>query len=101
MIVPHPWALPADKDRAVTPVEHFIDDYHCGHTLETHPVEGVPGGRMGHYHTFAPDSVVQLVDWMCEKQLCNWELVAREDIDTKVGNGFTLAYKVRHAAVRR
>jgi SAM-dependent methyltransferase len=100
MIVPHPWALPADKDRALTPVEHFIDDYHRSHSLETHPIEGVPGGKMGHYHTFAPDSVVQLVDWMCQKKLCNWELVAREDIDTKVGNGFTLAYKVRHAAMR-
>jgi hypothetical protein len=28
--------------------------------------------------------------------LCDGELVAREDVDTKVGNGFTLAFRVHH-----
>lgn len=97
MIVPLPWALPADKDRGVTPFEHFLDDYRLRTTLETHSVEGVPGGKMGHYHTFVAESLLQVVDWMCRHKLCDWELVAREDIDTKVGNGFTLAFKVRHA----
>ncbi len=101
MIVPLPWALPADQDRELTPFEHFINDYHQDHTLETHPVEGVPGGKMGHYHTFAPDSVIQVVNWMCQCKLCDWELVAREDVDSKVGNGFTLAFKVRHKQARK
>jgi hypothetical protein len=30
--------------------------------------------------------------------LCEWELVAREDVDSKVGNGFTLVFRVRHRA---
>ena len=51
---------------------------------------------MGHYHTFTPDSVLQVVEWMCRNKLCDWKLVAREDIDTKVGNGFTLVFMVRH-----
>ena len=51
---------------------------------------------MGHYHTFLPDTLLKVVNWMCAQSLCDWELVAREDIDTKVGNGFTLAFKVRH-----
>ena len=51
---------------------------------------------MGHYHTFTADSLLQVVKWMGQYQLCDWELVAREDVDTKVGNGFTLAFKVRH-----
>ena len=38
----------------------------------------------------------QVVEWMCRNKLCDWTLVAREDIDTKVGNGFTLAFMVRH-----
>jgi SAM-dependent methyltransferase len=96
MIVPHKWACAADEVRELTQFEHFIEDYYRKVTLESHPLEGVPGGRMGHYHTFAPDSVVQVVDWMREKKLCDWNLVAREDIDSKVGNGFTLAFMVRH-----
>lgn len=96
MIVPLPWALPADKDRKLTSFEHFLSDYRQSLTIETHPVEGVPGGKMGHYHTFTADSLLQVVKWMGQYQLCDWELVAREDVDTKVGNGFTLAFKVRH-----
>lgn len=96
MIVPLPWALPSDKDRELTAFDHFIEDYERCHTLESHPVEGVPGGKMGHYHTFLPDTLLKVVNWMRENKLCDWELVAREDIDTKVGNGFTLAFKVRH-----
>ncbi|MEY4705461.1 MAG: hypothetical protein RL042_1666 [Nitrospirota bacterium] len=96
MIVPLPWALPADKDRELTPFEHFLGDYRQRLTIETHPVKGVPGGKMGHYHTFTADSLLQVVTWMGQCKLCDWELVAREDVDTKVGNGFTLAFKVRH-----
>jgi hypothetical protein len=51
---------------------------------------------MGHYHTFTPDSLTDVVDWMRAQGLCRWELVAREDIDSKVGNGFTLVFRVRH-----
>jgi 2-polyprenyl-3-methyl-5-hydroxy-6-metoxy-1,4-benzoquinol methylase len=96
MIVPLPWALPADRDRELTTLEHFINDYHQRLTLETHPVEGIPGGKMGHYHTFVPSSLLQIVYWMRQSKLCEWELAAREDVDSKVGNGFTLAFKVRH-----
>ena len=96
MIVPLPWALPADRGRELTTFEHFINDYHQRLTLETHPVEGIPGGKMGHYHTFVPVSLLQVVDWMRQSKLCDWELVAREDVDSKVGNGFTLAFRVRH-----
>ncbi|MCS6297700.1 MAG: methyltransferase domain-containing protein [Nitrospira sp.] len=96
MIVPHKWAFALDASRELTSFEHFIDDYGQKASLESHPLEGVPGGKMGHYHTFTPDSVLQVVEWMCRNKLCDWTLVAREDIDTKVGNGFTLAFMVRH-----
>lgn len=65
---------------------------------DTHPLDGVPGGRMGHYHTFTPDSLLEVAEWMRHHQLCDWTLVAREDIDSKVGNGFTLAFQVKHAS---
>lgn len=96
MIVPHKWAFALDATRELTSFDHFIDDYLQQVSLDTHPLDGVPGGKMGHYHTFTPDSVLQVVEWMCRKKLCDWKLVAREDIDTKVGNGFTLVFMVHH-----
>ncbi len=98
MIVPLKGALPQDADRELTPLAHFIECYRRGWTLDTHPIDGVPGGRMGHYHTFSPDSMTDVVDWMRENGLCRWELVAREDVDSKVGNGFTLVFQVRHSS---
>ena len=96
LIVPLKGALRADEPRALTSHAHFVECYREGFTLDTHPTEGVPGGRMGHYHTFTPDSLEDVVDWMRSERLCDWELVAREDVDSKVGNGFTLAFRVRH-----
>lgn len=98
MIVPLQGALPQDGDRELTSLEHFVEDYRHGWTLDTHPTHDVPGGRMGHYHTFTPDSLTDVVDWMRACGLSDWQLVAREDVDSKVGNGFTLVFRVRHRA---
>jgi len=97
MIVPLKGALSADEGRDLTPLAHFIECYRRGWTIDTHPTDDVPGGRMGHYHTFTPDQLTDVVDWMRGRGLCRWELVAREDVDSKVGNGFTLVFRVRHA----
>jgi len=99
MIVPLKGALPADESRELTPFSHFVEDYQQKMTLQTHPTDGVPGERAGHYHTFTPDSLLEVVHFMRQKGLCAWALVAREDVDTKVGNGFTLVFKVRHRPV--
>ena len=96
MIVPLKGALPADEARELTPLAHFTECYRQGWTLDSHPTDDVPGGRMGHYHTFTPDSLTDVVDWMRSQRLCAWELVAREDVDSKVGNGFTLVFRVSH-----
>lgn len=96
MIVPLKGALRADLARELTPLAHFIECYRKGWDLDTHPTDDVPGGRMGHYHTFTPDSLTDVVDWMRAEGLCGWELVAREDVDSKVGNGFTIVFRVRH-----
>jgi glycosyltransferase involved in cell wall biosynthesis/SAM-dependent methyltransferase len=96
MVVPLKGALPADESRELTPLSHFVEDYNQKITLDTHPIDGVPGGRAGHYHTFTPDSLLEVVHFVRQKNHCAWELLAREDIDTKVGNGFTLVFKVKH-----
>jgi len=100
MIVPLKGALPADDPRELTPFAHFVEDCYVRRTLETHSIEGVPGGRGGHYHTFTPESLLQVVEWMRVNRFCEWELVAREDVDRKVGNGFVLAFRVRHTELR-
>jgi SAM-dependent methyltransferase len=96
MIVPIKGVLPEDEPRELTSLEELVACYRCGYTVETHPVDGVPGGRMGHYHTFTPDSLTDLVDWMRAERLVDWRLIAREDVDSKVGNGFTLVFRVHH-----
>ena len=96
MIVPLKGALPQDAGRELTPLDHFVECYRQNWDLDTHPTEGVPGGRMGHYHTFTPDSLTDVVDWMRVNGLCDWQLVAREDVDSKVGNGFTLVFRIQH-----
>jgi glycosyltransferase involved in cell wall biosynthesis len=94
MIVPLRNAHPEDRCRNITPLQHFLDDFHQQFTLDTHPTDGVPGGRMGHYHVFEPASIISIVEWMKAQKLCSWNLVAREDTDSKVGNGFTLVFQV-------
>ena len=33
----------------------------------------------------------------CGRTACSeWELVIREDVDSKVGNGFTLVFRIQH-----
>ncbi|MDE2180249.1 MAG: methyltransferase domain-containing protein [candidate division NC10 bacterium] len=100
MIVPHKGALPADDPRELTSLAHFIEDCHLRQTLDTHPIAGIPGGRAGHYHTFTPDLLLEIVEWMRVNRFCEWEPVAREDVDRKVGNGFALAFRVRHTRPR-
>ncbi len=94
MIVPLRDAHPADRQRPLTTLEHLIDDYHKRYNLDTHPTDGVPGGRMGHYHVLTPEILLDAVVWMNDHGLTDWEFVAREDVDSKVGNGFTLAFRV-------
>jgi SAM-dependent methyltransferase len=94
MVVPLPNALPADVGRPITSLKHIVGDYERSVTIDTHPTEGVPGGRMGHYHVFTPPALLAVVLWMTDQGLTDWDLVAREDVDTKVGNGFTLAFRI-------
>jgi methyltransferase family protein len=96
MILPLRTALPDDVPRELTAIEHFISDYQHRATLDSHPTDGVPGGRMGHYHTFTPRSLMKIVKYMRVKGLCRWTLISREDVDTKLGNGFTLVFRVNH-----
>lgn len=85
MIVPH-------KDRTFeaslprTPLEHMIRDYeeHCGEP------EGDP---MGHNHVWVTEDIVELVLWMKQRFSLPWEILEVQDVDDKVGNGFTIVIR--------
>ncbi len=88
-----PNALEADRSRALSTFEEVWAAYEAKVTVDTwdYTAKPVPGGRRGHYFVYTPELVKQMVeavdgDW--------WELVAEEAVDSKVGNSFTLAFKL-------
>ena len=88
-------ALPGDESRPLTSIEHYLQDYEQAHDRQTHPLDGVTGGAGGHYHVAEPERLIRLVEIAGERGLLDWELVDTEQVDTKVGNGFTLVFKKR------
>jgi hypothetical protein len=53
-----------------------------------------PVKRRGHYFVYTPESLTALIANACEYLGISLELIAHEDPDTKVGNGFTLVYRL-------
>lgn len=98
MIVPQRDALKSDEVRPLTTEDDWIWAS-GGVTVDTwnelRPDD--PVHRRGHYHVYTPESLAGLMEYFWHKvdDRQPWlELVAREDRDTKVGNGFTLVYRV-------
>jgi hypothetical protein len=46
--------------------------------------------RRGHYFVYTPESLRDLMQWSTGSGKYGLELIASEDPDMKVGNGFTL-----------
>jgi SAM-dependent methyltransferase len=95
MIVPVPGALPGDAGRPLATEDDWLWAS-GGITPDSWDYEAkpVPGGRRGHYWVYTPDTLNALIT----KFMPGWGLAYREDIDQKVGNGFTLVYVVsKHA----
>jgi SAM-dependent methyltransferase len=98
MIVPQRDALETDKGRPLTSLEQWLD-IHARANLtvdnwnDLFPASQVP--HRGHYHVYTPDTLVALIETVAARYRLNWELVDRENPDSKVGNGFTLVYRIR------
>ena len=90
MIVPHRDAAPSDVGRPLTDWEHLLDDYRANRTPETEPEAGK--FLHCHYHVFAPETMKRFMHSIFGERLL---LVASQEIDDKVGNGFTLVYRKR------
>jgi GT2 family glycosyltransferase/SAM-dependent methyltransferase len=88
MIVPHRDAAPSDVGRPLTTWEHVVEDYARHVTPEMEPA----AGRFlhCHYHVFTRDSLAGIVSLVFGARV---ELVAAQDRDDKIGNGFTLVYR--------
>ncbi len=88
-------ALPGDESRPVTTTAHYLEDFANAHDRLTHPLDGVVGGVGGHYHVATPCSLGELIAELNARSLLAWVQVAMEEVDGKVGNGFTLVYRKR------
>ena len=84
MIVPHRERT-FDATRPRTELLHHYADYALGMDIDATPL--VPPS---HYHVWITEDVVNLVEDLNSKGMLDWEILAVEDVDTKVGNGFTL-----------
>ncbi len=96
MIFPKHDAAPADVDRPITPLSHFIEDYYVKRTIWDHALD--PGhGIRGHYHVFTLGSMLELIHWGNHNLDLKWKVEAVELTDSKVGNGHTVVCRCTQA----
>ena len=94
MIVPHRERT-FDVTRPRTELLHHYADYALGMDIGTNPLVST-----SHYHVWITEDLVNLVEDLNTKRILDWEILEVEDVDTKVGNGFTLvARKNSHLPV--
>ena len=98
MIVPQRDALETDKGRPLTSLEQWLDIHARANVTvdnwnDLFPANQVP--RRGHYHVYTPGTLVALIETVAARYRLTWDLVDRENPDSKVGNGFTLVYRIR------
>ena len=89
LIVPHR-ARTFDAGRPRTPLQHHLADFAVGMTVEASAM--VP---TSHYHVWETEDLLALVEHLDGAGMLDWELLAVEDVDSKVGNGFTLVVRKR------
>ncbi|MHB8057203.1 MAG: FkbM family methyltransferase [Desulfuromonadaceae bacterium] len=88
MIVPHRNASSADVGRPLTDWTHVCEDFRKDVSATTEADPKVYANQ--HCHVFAPETLKGFIAATFGDRL---ELVAEQQIDDKVGNGFTLAYR--------
>ena len=48
-----------------------------------------------HFNFWITQDLIDLITWMNANKMINWEMVDTEDMDSKVGNGFTIVCRKR------
>jgi SAM-dependent methyltransferase len=91
IIFPKRDALPSDVGRPITPLSHFIEDFETHATVDNHkPWDAQETPARAHYHVFTLQSMIELVEYCISAGILDWKIVAKEETDSKVGNGHTL-----------
>lgn len=85
MIVPHKERT-FDKGKENTPLEHLIEDFKNNNT-KPH------ADPNGHDHCWVTESFVELINYIIQELYMKWEIVEVQDVDDKVGNGFTVVIR--------
>lgn len=80
-IAPHVDRVP-EEHRGITPVNVLINRHLTGH--RTPEDDEMAGGARGHHSVFNLDNFLELCEYL------NYRVIATEDPDKKVGNGFTV-----------
>ena len=87
IVYPHRDALADDGPLPLTPLGHLVDDYVARQTADTHPTDGVPLGRRGHYHRLTLNDFLAAVHWLNGPRPF-YEVAATAERDDVVGNGW-------------
>lgn len=85
MIVPHKERT-FDKGKDCTSLEHLVEDFRNNNTQ-------LHGDPNGHDHCWVTEDFVELINYMIEELDMKWEIVEVQDVDDKVGNGFTVVIR--------
>lgn len=95
-IVPKRDALPADLTRPITDFDVLSKAFVDGLTVETAPIEGVPGGKGGHYYVYDLPLLKRLFEmsFSWKGSTGHLELLEAHETDDKVGNGHLLVHRV-------
>ena len=80
-IVPHKDRT-SDKDKQRTALADVVGRHGC---VRTGP--DVPDM---HYNIWIPEDLLELIEYLNHEEMVNWRVVAVEDRDSNVGNGFTV-----------
>jgi len=83
-IAPHVDRVP-EEHRSITPVSTLIQRHLTGH--RTPEDDEAAGGARGHHSVFNLDNFLEMCGYL------NYRVIATEDPDKKVGNGFTVVIK--------
>lgn len=91
MIIPHKERT-FDKHQARISLQHLIEDFLSDNKVfHENPT--------GHDHCWITEDILALVNWMIDTLHVKWEIIEVQDVDDKVGNGFTIVIRKKESRV--
>lgn len=88
MIVPHKERT-FDKDKDRTSLSHIVEDFYTNNTETT-------DDPCGHHHYWITEDIGVLINMMIDNLMIKWEILEVQDVDDKVGNGFTIVIRKKN-----